>query len=453
MQRDRIVELVRWKDSPDRKPLVMRGARQVGKTYLIEDFGNRYFENTVYLNFEKQPEMASLFVSKSPDKICRLLELQLNTTVHPGRTLLFLDEIQAAGELLEVLRYFHEEKPQLHVVAAGSLLEFVLSDHTFSMPVGRIEYHHLGPMTFEEYLCAAGQPRFSEFVRSFSLGDEVPPPVHEALMEHVRTFCAVGGMPAVTAAWLRRLSFADCDAAKQSLLSTLEDDFGKYGTRLAREHLVKVFRKLPLLVSQRFKYVNVSREERARTIRSALDLLCAARLGYQVCHTSCNGIPLRAEVKEDIFKTLFLDVGLMTGACGLSLLDFAKVGDLILINQGAVSEQFVGQHLLHSQPSYKPPELHYWVREKSSSSAEVDYVVALGSDIIPIEVKAGKTGRLRSLQLFMDTKPSTVAVRFNSDLPSVVDSPILGSRTNRNTYRLVSLPFYLIGQFRRIATG
>jgi predicted AAA+ superfamily ATPase len=296
-------------------------------------------------------------------------------------------------------------------------------------------------MTFEEYLCAAGQSQFAEFIRSFSLGDEVPPPVHEALNEHVRTFCVVGGMPAVTAAWLKRLSFGDCDTVKQSLLSTLEDDFGKYGSRLAREYLVKVFRKLPLLVSRRFKYVNVSREERARTIRSALDLLCAARLGFRVCHASCNGIPLRAEVKEETFKTLFLDVGLMTGACGLSLLDFEKTNDLNLVNQGAVSEQFVGQHLLYSQPSYKPPELHYWVREKSSSSAEVDYVVALGSDIVPIEVKAGKTGRLRSLQLFMDTKPSTVAVRFNSDLPSVVDSPILGSGTRRGVCRLISLPF------------
>jgi len=450
MRRTAIEHLVQWKDSPGRKPLVIRGARQVGKTYLVLEFGREHFANLVHINFERQSDLAALFSSKDPRKIIQFLELQLNVPIQPGRTLLFLDEIQAAGEVLGTLRYFYEEMPELHVIAAGSLLEFVLADHTFSMPVGRIEYLHLGPMTFEEYLAATGQERAVKYLASFSLGDTIPDPLHRSLIEQVRVFCAVGGMPAVVGAWLRDRAFGDSDAAKQSLLSTLEDDFGKYSKRVPRDRLVTVFRKIPLLVGQRFKYVNVSRDERAGSIRAALNLLCAARVGYPVCHTSCNGVPLRAEIREDVFKVLFLDVGLMTAACGLSLLDFENVEELVLVNQGAVCEQFVGQHLLHALPFYQPPELHYWVREKPTAAAEVDYVVAAGPDIVPIEVKAGKTGRLRSVQVFMDQKSSRLAVRFNSDLPSVVEAPIVDPAARRRSYRLVSLPLYLVGQFSRL---
>ncbi len=439
-----------WKSKPNRKPLVIRGARQVGKTYLVRLFAKEYFDQLVEINFERDPEIASLFTSKDPLKIVQLLELQYNIPIRPGVALLFLDEIQAVPEMLVSLRYFYEELPELHVIAAGSLLEFALEEPSFSMPVGRIEYLHLGPMQLEEFLLAAGKDKLVTFLNEFSLGDSMPEPLHSQLMDLLRIFLVTGGMPEAVAVYLNSNSWRQCESTKHSLIATFQDDFNKYGKRVRHQRLQLLFKKIPLLAGSKFKYVNVDRNERPGDLAKALNLLFHARVAYPVYHSSCSGIPLGATIRPRKFKVLFLDVGLMSTATGLNLLDYEKAEDVMRVNAGAICEQYIGQHLLFFQHPYFEPEVYYWIREKKNSSAEVDYVLSEGTLIVPIEVKAGKSGTLKSLHLFLCEKHRSFGVRFNSDIPSVLESQTaLAGRLNI-PYRLLSLPLYMVGQVRRL---
>ena len=450
MYRFALEYLKAWKSKPNRKPLVIRGARQVGKTYLVRVFAKEYFDQILEIDLERNPEIVLLFADKDPRKIVQLLELQYNITIRPGITLLFLDEIQAVPELLASLRYFYEELPELHVIAAGSLLEFALEDPSFSMPVGRIEYLHLGPMQLEEFLLAAGKDKLVTFLNEYSLGDSIPEPLHNLLMDQLRTFLVTGGMPEAVAVYLNSHSWQDCESTKHSLIATFQDDFNKYGKRVKHQRLQRLFKKIPLLVGSKFKYVNVDRNERSADLAKALNLLSRARVVSPVYHSACSGIPLGAAINTKKFKVLFLDVGLMSTATGLNLLDFETAEDVMRVNAGAICEEFIGQHLLFSQQQYCEPEVYYWLREKKNSSAEVDYVISEGALIIPIEVKAGKSGTLKSLHLFLREKHRSFGVRFNSDTPSVLESQAaLPGRTNIS-YRLLSLPLYMVGQVRRL---
>lgn len=450
MYRAALKHLEAWKDKPGRKPLIIRGARQVGKSHLAREFGRGRFERFVELNFERTPRLATLFSSSAPAKIIQLLELHFNTAITPGATLLFLDEIQAAPEVIPVLRYFYEELPELHVLAAGSLLEFALPELPHSMPVGRIEYLHLGPMQFEEFLLACGEQRLADLLARFIPGDTLPAVIHERLLELFSVFLVVGGMPEAAGAYLRRHSFQEAEEVKHSVLSTYRDDFGKYSGRVPHGRLGTLLARLPATVGSRFKYVRIDRQEPARALSRALDLLCMARVAHRVRHSSANGVPLGAEAKDTIFKILFLDVGLVCTELGLALLDFEQAHDLLLVNAGAVCEQVVGQHLLYSSPPYQEPDLFYWTREKASSSAEVDYLIAEGRNIVPVEVKAGKTGRLKSLHSFLREKQRSLGIRLNSDLPSFLDTRTALADGRNVPFALLSLPLYMVGQTRRL---
>jgi len=449
MYRHALQDLHSWKSSSNRKPLIIRGARQVGKTFLIRLFAEDNFDHLVEINFERDPEISTIFSSKDPEKILPLLELQFDVSIKPGETLLFLDEIQAAPKVLSTLRYFYEEMPDLHVIAAGSLLDFALEEPAFSMPVGRVEYMHLGPMQFEEFLIAAGKGRHADFLNNLAPGEEIPEPIHKQLLALLKIFLVTGGMPEAIAVYLESKSWQQCESIKQSLLLTYQDDFSKYQGRVPHQRLVRVFKKLPVLAGQKFKYVNVDRNERSADLDRALTMLCRARVAYKVLHSSCNGVPLGATINDRKFKVLFLDVGLMSTASGLSLLDYEKAEDVMMVNAGSVCEQFIGQRLLFSRQPYFEPELNYWVREKKNSSAEVDYVVSEGQAIAPIEVKAGKSGTLKSLHLFLVEKSLPLGVRFNSDIPSLMTLDALLPGGQNLNYRLLSLPLYLAGQTRR----
>ncbi|MBW2734506.1 MAG: ATP-binding protein [Deltaproteobacteria bacterium] len=451
MERLALAYLKHWKTRNLRKPLVIRGARQVGKSTLVQLFGSASFENLVVLNFERDPELAQLFASKSPQKIVTLLELHLNVPIQPGKTLLFLDEIQSAPAVMSSLRYFHEELPELHLIAAGSLLEIALEQSSTPMPVGRIEYLHLGPMQFEEFLLAAGHGRLVAFLSTFSVNDTIPRPVHNQLLALLREFMVTGGMPEAVKAFVDTGSHRECDTIKQSILSTFQDDFTKYGPRTNHPKLIKVYKALPRLSCSRFKYAHVDQHERAKDLSGALHLLCLARVAHRVVHTSCNGLPLGAEVNDRKFKVLFLDLGLMMRALGLTLLDLQQTNNPSWVNQGALCEQLVGQHLLYSQEFYQEPELHFWVREKRNAAAEVDFVIAEGATPFPVEVKAGKTGTLKSLHLFLQEKALSFGVRFNSASPSLLQTTSRTPQGKDHPFTLLSLPLYLVGQLRRLA--
>jgi hypothetical protein len=450
MYRDANQFLCEWKDRPDRKPLVIRGARQVGKSTLVRIFADAHFENLVEINFEQDRDAVSSFDASSPEKTVSLLESIQQVSIIPGRTLLFLDEIQAAPEVFARLRYFQEQMPQLHVVAAGSLLEFILEDHQFSMPVGRIEYLHLGPMNFEEFLLATGKDKRLEALRNFSFADSSFAPLHPRLMDDFRDYCVIGGMPGAVKVFIDSGSYLFAERALEGILATYRDDFNKYGQRVNHDRLQKVFSRLPQLVGQKFKYTNIDREEQSRDLRKSLHLLELARIVHRVPHSDANGIPLGAEEKGRHFKTIFLDVGLLCRACGLRMTDIQSTQDMMLINSGAVCEQFVGQHLLHAGRPFEEPQLHCWMRQKYHTSAEVDYLLQIGTEIVPVEVKAGKTGTLKSLHVFLLEKKRSFALRFNADLPSIHDTKTCVSTKESRDFRLVSLPFYLVGQARRL---
>lgn len=448
MQRFALDYLKTWMNRRDRKPLIVRGARQVGKTFLIRQFGKECFENVVEINFENAPDVSAYFRSADIHKVIQLLGTHYKAQIVPGKTLLFLDEIQAAPEVLAKLRYFYEMQPDLAVIAAGSLLEFVLSDHVFSMPVGRIEYLYLAPMNFEEFLAALEEYQLLDWIRNYHIKEICPSPLHHKLMDHVKTYCLIGGMPEVIAAYVANRNFADCERIKHSLLTTYEDDFAKYKTRIPVDRLRKVFKKIPLLVGQKLKYVNIDREEQSKPLAQALNLLSLAKVCQCVYGTQAGGIPLGAQIDERIFKVLFIDVGLMSASCGLRLTDLELVDDLNMVNQGGVSEQFIGQQLLTTTPYYQAPELYYWMREKRGTEAEIDYLTAMGTQIIPIEVKSGKTGSLRSLHFFAAQKKSKSALRFNSDTPSIATVHSLFDKNH--VFKLISLPFYLVNQWQRV---
>lgn len=449
MKRDALDYLIEWNSRKNRKPVIIRGARQVGKSFLVRMFAEQASYELVEINFEFSPELSDLFKSNDPKTILPLLELKMNRKIIPEKIVLFLDEIQAAPSVLASLRYFYEIMPQLHVIAAGSLLEFVLDDHSFSMPVGRIEYLHLGPMTFEEFLVASKHNNLYEFLMTYSMQTDLPDIIHRELLDHLRKYLVIGGMPEVIKTYHETGSLRNCEMVKQSVLSTYRDDFSKYGKRVNHQRLQKVFNVIPAMVGNKLKYVNISREDKPGSIESALHMLELARVIYRVCHSSANGIPLGAQVNRRQSKPLFLDIGLQCRALGLNLLDFEKPDSIMMINAGAICEQFIGQHLLYSNEFFIEPELNYWVREKIQSAAEVDYVIAHGQRVIPVEVKAGKTGTLKSLQVFLQEKKIDLALRFNTDMPSVTHAHTTVPGKSQQ-FTLLSLPLYMVGQIKRL---
>jgi len=406
----------------------------------------------VAVNFERNPELRQAFATRDTGQIVTALQLLTNRSIRAGETLLFLDEIQAAPEAILALRYFYEEMPLLHVIGAGSLLEFTLADAKFSMPVGRVEYMHIGPLQFEDFLHAMGETALAQWLRDVSLAQlEKPAPVpaiHDKYIALLRQYFVVGGLPEVVASFAANGSFSDVTRLQQDIVATYRDDFNKYshGTRKTRVQLV--FDRLPTLVGRKFKYAGVSREHRAAELALALQQLCMARIAYKVQHTAANGVPLGAEADGREFKCLYMDVGLMCGALNLNLLDL-QGENLSLVNNGAVAEQFIGQHLLYSGASYEAPVLYCWMREARTASAELDYVISQGQQILPVEIKAGKSGTLKSLHIFLAEKHRRFGLRFNAAPANVLrDAPLPGNAGQR--YDLLSLPLYMVGQTRRL---
>lgn len=436
MERDIEKELLNWKDSPLRSPLLLRGARQVGKSWIVEKFGGDHFENIVTINFEQRPEAKACFDTLLPLSIVASLELLASSRIVPQKTLLFLDEIQNCPQAIMALRYFKEQLPALHVIGAGSLLEFTLNDEEFSMPVGRIQSLYLCPLSFNEFLSAVGRQNLRDYLKTVSLQSPPPKVIHDELLKLVREYVALGGMPAVVSGYLQTKSPYQAQDIQSDILFTYRNDFGKYAKKTKHKYLNLLFEKAPGLIGMWFKYSKIDPESNARDLKLALQQLCQAGLLYQVHHTSASGLPLIATQNERKFKLLFLDVGLVKRACLLDTPLLFKE-DLLLVNQGVLSEQFVGQELLAYSDKKDLGHLFFWVREAKSSGAEVDFLITNQDQIIPIEVKSGATGRLKSLKIFMEEKKSPLGIRISS-LPLSFEQNVL------------SVPFYMIAEIPRL---
>jgi uncharacterized protein len=338
----------------------------------------------------------------------------------------------------------------LHVISAGSLLEFLLEEHQFSMPVGRIEYFYLGPMLFDEFLFGLGEKKLLGYLNNYSFDKGIPNEIHNKLLTFYKKYLYLGGMPEIIESYSTSNSYKGIDLKKQSIIQTYQDDFAKYKEKIDYLLMTNIFNKLPVTVGNKVKYSSIDRNERCKKISNILHLFELARIIYKVRHSSANGLPLGAEVNDKIFKNIFLDIGLMLSMQGLNYYDIESMNDDELINIGSLSEQFVGQHLLYSLEPFVKPELHYWVREKVNSSSEIDFIISQRGKIIPIEVKAGKTGSLKSLHKFINDKKIDFAVRINSN------TPVIENITNKLTtgeiisYKLLSIPFYLVFRVRSL---
>ena len=436
MKRDIEADLLAWKTQTTRSPLLVRGARQVGKTYVIETFGQNHFDHFVSINFDQHPQYAQCFEALDPLKIVSAIEILSGKSISPGKTLLFLDEIQECPRAIMALRYFKEQMPDLHVVAAGSLLEFVLNDENFRMPVGRVQFLYLKPMSFYEFLTAMGHDNLRRHLASVTLKNPPTEAIHDQSLALMREYVALGGMPEVVRTYVEVKSLKQCQNKQSDLLTAFRNDFGKYAKQTQHKHLQLLFDRAPGLIAQSFKYSSVEQNVPSRDLRMALDKLCNAGILYRIHATSCSGIPLISTLNEKKFKLLFLDVGLVKRAQHLDL-DLLFKEDIMLINRGSLAEQLVGQELLAYFDRHELAQLFYWQRDQAGSSAEVDYVIALGTQIIPIEVKAGATGKLKSMQILMREKQLPVGVRI-SQKPLALDGQVL------------SLPLYMISELARL---
>jgi uncharacterized protein len=412
MDRDILHELVKWKTSKHRKPLIIRGARQIGKTWVVRELGNKYFDHFIEINFEQTPEFKSIFDTLDPKNIIKLINISLGEVIKPDRTLLFFDEIQQCPKGIMALRYFFEQMPELHIISAGSLLEFVLNSDSFSQPVGRVDYLFMHPLTFGEYLTARNRNELREFCISLQLKTPVNSVIVKQLESLLTDYCFVGGMPRPISAMVETEDLELVKREQLSIIQTYRNDFGKYKKRIPSELLEQLFQTAPGVVGQKYKYVTVAPNYRAETIRKALILLEKAGLIQRMFSTSGKGLPFSIHKKENIFKILYLDIGLMQRVLDVSK-EIYQTKDLLSVFKGALMEQFIGQQLLTVHSWFEERKLYYWQRDKPTSKAEVDYLWQHGSNIIPIEVKSGKAGTLKSLNLFLNENNSPFGVRFS----------------------------------------
>jgi hypothetical protein len=407
----------------------VRGARQVGKTWSIVDFGRAHFPGVVHvIDFEQRPAARDYFQGDlDPRRVLSGLELLLGAPVRPGRDLLFLDEIQACPRALVALRYFYEQMPELHVVAAGSLVEFALAEISF--PVGRIDYLNMRPMTFVEYLWAIGNDVMAEVV----LEGPRPQPraAHTLVLEELRRYFYVGGMPAAVSAYVGGLSLQTAFARQDALVQSYRDDFGKYASRASGRCLDEVLVSTARSVGRPVKYARLAPGFRSDVVHAAFDLLARAGLLRAVTTTSPAGLPLGLSANHRRFKAQLLDVGLLQRLSGMPADAEYSKRSLLAMYSGALAEQFVGQELVAALGD----EIFCWLRPEKGSSAEVDFVVAAGSRVVPIEVKSGPSGRLRSLHLLLAEYPQCAPGVVLSEAP-YAELPEQG---------LVFIPLYYAG--------
>ncbi len=445
MIRDAENELCRWLEASPRKPLILRGARQVGKSTLVRSLAKGRGMPLWEVNLERHPQLRETAVRLNVQGFLQETSLIRKERVGVGPGILFLDEIQAVPEALNLLRYLHEERPDLPVIAAGSLLEFALAELQTPMPVGRIVFHHLGPVTFREFFRATEGDLSLEAMDSWTWGDIWSETLHQRTLQRCRDFLAVGGMPEATAAFAERGDFQAVAEIHRSILDTYREDFGKYAARGSIEKIRRLFDFAPANIGQKLRWSRVHEGWKSVDLRKAFDQLDRAGVLAGVHHSDGTGLPLSATVDDSVFKLLHLDVGLAQGALGGHAMPLDVFRQGRFVNEGPLAEQFVGQHLRHLHPGRRP-ELHYWLREGRSGNAEVDFLVAIDDKVVPVEVKSGAAGAMRSLHQFIAIRGGDLAVRFDLNPPSVqniqteCETPN-GHRTAK--FRLLSLPLCL----------
>jgi len=404
--------LEQWSQEKHRKPLMLRGARQVGKTYAVRHFG-KHFKYFLEINFENKDHAAAKMVfaqHSDPQIICSELALLFGKPIVAGETLLFLDEIQSCIDAISSLRFFYEHYPALHVIAAGSLLEFALEEIP-SFGVGRIDFLYMYPLSFNEFLNAMGYEAWVNLIGQAT--PEKPPSiaVHEKIVSQLKNFIIIGGMPEVVEEFVETRDFLRCQKILNSLLVSFRNDFAKYKKRIPASRINEVFSSVAQQAEGKFIYEHVSQNLNNDQVKKSLELLLMAGLCYQVTHSSADGVPLGARINQKYRRIIPFDTGIYQRILNLDISGILLSNDLETINKGAVAEIFVGCELKKNASYYSDEELYCWVREKKNAVAQIDYVIQRGETIVPLEVKSGKQGKMQSMWVFLKEKNASYGIR------------------------------------------
>lgn len=432
MERTAMEKLLKWKQSKRRKPLIIEGARQVGKTWLMKEFGRQAYENTVYINFDSNTRMAELFASDlDTERLILGLELYVGHKIDPGSSLLIFDEVQEVPRALASLKYFYENAPQYHIVCAGSLLGIALHQGT-SFPVGKVDFLKLTPLSFQEFLMATGKGQFAalqdqqdfQMVTSFA----------QTYIDALKQYYFVGGMPEAVQSFAEDRDFQEVREIQKRILAAYEQDFSKHAPNEIVPRLRMLWNSIPSQLAKenkKFIYGLVREGARAKDYETAMLWLTDCGLVHKVSRVNAAGIPLRAYEDLKAFKLFVLDVGLLGCMVGLRPATLLDGNDLFVEFKGALTEQYVCQQL----QTIDDLGVYYYTNDRGT--CEVDFVVDTGERIIPVEVKAEVNLRAKSLKAYQE--------KF---------SPALSVRTSMADYKkeawLVNLPLYAIGQIAKI---
>ena len=433
-----ISQLKKWANSKNRKPLILRGARQVGKTTAVNIF-SKQFDQYIYLNLEK-PDDADLFGRNLKVKeLLQAIFLYKNITQKKGKLLLFIDEIQNSPEAISILRYFYEEFPGIFVIAAGSLFEVMLETKQISFPVGRVQFFFMYPLVFEEFLDAIGEKTALDLLSTVPL----PEFGYPKLFKLFHTYTLIGGMPEVVDEFRKTENISELNPIFQSLLTSYIDDASKYARNETMRNIIKhCIEGAPLEAGKRISFAGFgSSHYRSREVGEALKNLERAMLLYLLYPTKNTKIPIMTDKKKSP-RLQFFDTGILNYSNGLQG-HFFKFNDLHSFYKGIIAEHIVGQELLASDAT-SPRKPAFWVREKKQSRAEVDFVFQFDKYIVPLEIKAGKSGTLRSLHQFVNLCDHKYAVRMYSGPISIEKA----KTPEGKFYYLLSLPYFLTGKIK-----
>lgn len=434
--------LEEWQMRPGRKPLVLRGARQVGKTSAVQIFAKKHFREIIHLNLEKAEHMRLFIKDLSLDDFLTVVKAEFKKSIVPGETLIFIDEIQNSPALIKLLRFFYEERPDLHVIAAGSLLEAKIEKEGFSFPVGRVEFCYLYPLNFFEYLEAKGEGELLKILRETNFEREIPDPAHQMALKNFYEYAMIGGMPEIVGEYIKSKDINKIKPLFSSLLTGYLDDVFKYASRAEAKYLSYIIETAPLFAGTHITYEKFGGSNfRSREMGRAFSLLEKVMLLYQVRATNSQNIPLIPKEKR-AKKLIYLDVGLINYRMNI-LNEYFNLKDFDQFYQGRLAEQLVAQNLF-SLSINAPAQIYYWSRDKKEGSAEVDFCLNAAGQALGIEVKSGKTGRLKSLLIFAEQNQKNRLARVYSGRLK---------KEKCGSFDLVSLPFYLVPRIFELVSG
>ena len=436
MYRDALSQLESWRVSSRRKPLLLQGARQVGKSWALKEFGRTSYANTVVIDFEEQPEFSAIFeASKDPQRILENLMFATGQPIKPGETLVIFDEIQNAPEAISSLKYFCEKAAEYHVACAGSLLGIALA-RPGSFPVGKVNLLNIYPMSFGEYLGATGCGNLAEYLKSIDSFESIPLPLFSQLSEKLKAYFVIGGMPEAVKCWAETQSTDEVQSILYEILELYRRDFQKHAAKTLFPKIERVWDSLPAELSRenkKFLYSLVRKGARAREYEDAVQWLSSADTVLRIHRSKEPGLPLSAYDDLDSFKLYLLDVGLLRRHSRLAPSAFSEGSRLFVEFKGALSENYVLQAL---RPQFEVLP-RYWAQDKPRY--EVDFLVQHDNDIVPVEVKAGEAVRSASLRHYRNKYGDTVKVALRFSMKNLCQDD-----------GLINIPLFLAGEAKRL---